>query len=325
MVLFVVSFVSCIILTYIFRKVLCRSRLATTKEKPMLLGLSIFFTVFVVCVLVASAQKIELGCSVGVLIGSVLILVLGLVDDVKKLSIFAKLSGQIVVAAITVSLGATTTIACLPAWLNMLVAAIWIVALINAFNLLDIMDGLCIGISLIISIFFLIASFVTGTQPIATLFWMFSGALAAAFIYNYPPAKLYLGDSGSMLLGFMFACSALSISYAPENFNKLSLFVPVLILGLPLYDLSLTVFMRAKKSIPIMSKSNDHLVFILRSLGLSTRKILIIIYAATICFGICALLLLVIGAVWKIFFLLGIVVCLFVLTLTTSRAEEGQK
>jgi len=207
----------------------------------------------------------------------------------------------------------------------MLVTAIWIIALINAFNLLDIMDGLCIGISLIISILFLIASFVTGTQPIAALFWMFSGALAGAFIYNYPPAKLYLGDSGSMLLGFIFARSALSISYAPENLNKLSLLVPVMILGLPLYDLSLTVFMRAKKGIPIMSKSNDHLVFIMRSLGLSTRKILVIMYAATICFGVCALLLLVVGTIWKVLFLLGMVVCLFGLTLTISRAEERRK
>ena len=291
----------------------------------MLLGLSIFLALSVSSVLVTLLSKMDLESSLGMIVGSVLILILGLIDDIKKLSVFTKLTGQIVVSVIAVNLGVVSTIASIPAWFNMLITVIWIIALVNAFNLLDIMDGLCIGISLIIAAFFLHISFIIGDQQTASLFWMLSGALMAAFIYNRPPAKLYLGDSGSMLLGFLFSCSALNISYAPEHVNKLVLLVPVLMVGLPLYDLSLTMFMRAKKSIPVMHKSKDHPVFIMSNLGFSTKKILTIMYITTGCFGFCALALLTMRSTWKASLLVGIVTCLLILTLVISRAEARQK
>lgn len=292
------------------------------KERPMLLGVSAYLSILLSLVFVLGYYKLIDPFITKVLMGASLILFLGIADDVKQLSVNQKLMGQLAVVGVVIFLGIRTTIYYFPSWLNVIITIVWMVTAVNAFNLLDIMDGLCTGISFIVAVNFLLLSLTTEAGFISIFFWMLAGATLAALIYNFPPAKLYLGDSGSMLLGFLFACSALRISYAPDFNQGLSLFVPVLIVGLPVYDLVLTVVMRSKKGIPLGRKSPDHLAFILKELGLSIKKILMLMYGICILFGSSALLLKILSPSLKIWLLAIIVSALVLSTVLISRTES---
>lgn len=324
MIFFVVSFLLCLLLSALFKRFLSKSVLSTIKERPMLLGLSICLSILLTLLFALGCSKQTQPFITGVLIGSFFILVLGMIDDIKKLSVNLKLLGQLAVAFAIVMLGVRTTIYYFPVWFNMLITILWIVALINAFNLLDIMDGLCTGISFIVSLSFLSIGLITEAGFINIFFWILAGATLAALIYNFPPAKLYLGDSGSMMLGFLFACSALEISYAPDFSKGLSLFVPVLIVALPLYDLVFTVFRRMKKGIPVAQKSQDHFVLILKKAGLQTKKILALVYGVCVLLGVSALLLQILAPPLKIL-LLAVVLSAMLLLATAVNIIELKK
>jgi UDP-GlcNAc:undecaprenyl-phosphate/decaprenyl-phosphate GlcNAc-1-phosphate transferase len=281
MIFFISSFFICLVLPVILKKFLSKSRLATNKEKPMLLGLSIYLSVFIIYICVSIYYKINIPFPATILAGSSFMLLIGIIDDIKNLSVKAKLTGQIIASCIVIFMGVRTSIVYFPVWINMIITLIWIVALVNAFNFLDILDGLCTGISLIISVAFLAVSIASGMHTVSLFFWILSGAILAAFIHNIPAARFYLGDSGSMLIGFIFACSTMQISYAPDASHRLSLFVPILIVFLPVYDLIFTVFMRLKKGKVIFEKSGEHFALMLKSKGYSIRRILAIMY--TIC------------------------------------------
>jgi UDP-GlcNAc:undecaprenyl-phosphate/decaprenyl-phosphate GlcNAc-1-phosphate transferase len=291
MILFISSFLICFAFPVIFKRPLSKSRLSTNKKSPMLLGISVYLSVFIVFICASIYYKTDMSFLINIAAGSAVILFIGILDDIKNLSVRAKLAGQISAACVVIFLGIRTSIVYFPPWINMLITLIWIVALVNGFNLLDIMDGLCTGISFIICVTFLAVSIISGMYPVAIFFWILSGAVLAAFIHNLPLARFYLGDSGSMLIGFIFACSTMQISYAPDIGHGLALFVPMLIVALPLYDLVFTVFMRRRKGIAIFKKSNDHFALLLRHKGLSAGKILVIMYAACAVSGISAFLL----------------------------------
>lgn len=322
MIYFIVSFLVCLLLSLLLNKVLSKSRLSLVKERPMLLGVSIYLSILLSLVFVFACYKLTDPFITKVLIGASLILLLGIADDVKQLSANLKLSGQLAVAGVVIFLGIRTTIYYFPSWLNVIITIVWMVTAVNAFNLLDIMDGLCTGISFIVAVNFLLLSLITEAGFISIFFWILAGATLTALIYNFPPARLYLGDSGSMLLGFLFACSALRISYAPDFSQGLSLFVPVLIVGLPVYDLILTVVMRSKKGIPVGRKSPDHLAFILKNLGLNIKKILMLAYGLCLLFGSSALLLKFIPPSLKIWPLAIIAAALVLSTVLISRTES---
>ncbi|NQT89926.1 MAG: undecaprenyl/decaprenyl-phosphate alpha-N-acetylglucosaminyl 1-phosphate transferase [Candidatus Omnitrophica bacterium] len=316
-----ISFFVCLLSAAVLKKLLPKNALSTVKEKPMLLGLSVYFSVLATTALVLNSYGLFSLFITKLLVGSLLILTLGIVDDIWKLSIGLKLLGQLIIASFIVFLGVRTTIYYLPVWANILLSVIWIVALLNAFNLLDIKDGLCTGISFIISIFFLLVSMATNAEVTTVFFWIMCGATLATLVYNFPPAKLYLGDSGSMLLGFIFACCALDMSYAPNFRQEFALFTPLLLLGLPLCDMSFAMAMRWKRGIPIVHKSNDHLVLMMKDRGFGNKRILVVMYAICIAFGICALLLQILAPLLKIWLLGAILLCLLLVAVFIGSAE----
>ncbi|MCF7874717.1 MAG: undecaprenyl/decaprenyl-phosphate alpha-N-acetylglucosaminyl 1-phosphate transferase [Candidatus Omnitrophica bacterium] len=292
MVFFIFSFLMSLSFPALFKKFLSKTRLSSNKEKPMFLGISIYLASFIVFLLAKNYYKLDASFLTAVFAGASFILLLGVWDDIKNLSVKTKLIGQIAAAFIAIFMGVRTSIVYFPDWLNLAVTLVWILALVNAFNFLDIMDGLCVGVSLIVSFIFLAMSIVfRAPYSISVFFWVLSGALLGAFIYNKPVAKFYLGDSGSMLIGFIFACSTMEISYAPDTSHSLALFAPVLIVILPVYDLFFTVFMRWRKGKAISKKSGEHFALMLKEKGFSARKILVIIYAACLLSGLSAFLL----------------------------------
>jgi UDP-GlcNAc:undecaprenyl-phosphate GlcNAc-1-phosphate transferase len=322
MIFFTVSFLLCLILTELFKRLFVKTKIYTNKERPMLLGLAIYFSVLISFVLLARYYKLEQPFVIKILAGSFFILFLGVIDDIRRLSPSVKFIGQFLIATFIAFLGVRSSIYFLPLWLNATLSAVWIVAIVNALNFLDIMDGLCTGISLIISLSFLSVSVIAASSSITPFFWLLAGAISVSFIYNLPPAKLYLGDSGSMLLGFIFACSAFGISYAPGLREGLSLLIPVCIVALPLYDLMFTIAMRLKKHIPVTQKSPDHPALIMKRSGVSVKEILGFMYSLCLLFGVTALTIKIAPPLFKAGLIGMLSVALILLTLLVARLEK---
>jgi len=224
----------------------------------------------------------------GILIGAGLILLVGVFDDIFELSPLVKLAGQILAAIVAVLFGIHTQIIYIPYSINLIITIIWIVGIINAFNFLDILDGLASGIGLIASLVFFILCWHTGNFIMGWICLILIGTLFAFLTFNFPPAKIYLGDMGSMCMGFMLSIIALKISYAPQG-HEFALITPILILGFPIYDLVFVTFRRLACKKSIFSKSDDHFAFQLLKYECSKNRALYVMYFLSFLFGVVAI------------------------------------
>lgn len=227
----------------------------------------------------------------GVLIGATLIFALGLADDIYTLSPLPKLMGQILVASVVVLFGITIsnltnpfggTILLPPFW-DVLLTLIWIVLVINTVNWLDGLDGLAAGVSSIAAFVLIILSLYTiVNQPqTAALAAIVFGAAMGFLYHNWHPAKIFMGDSGSHLLGFMLAILAIISG------GKLA--TAALVLGLPILDAVWAVVRRLKQGKLPWTPDREHLHHQLLSLGIGQRWTVIILYLFAISFGVVAL------------------------------------
>ena len=244
---------------------------------PHLGGLSVFFS-FLMVVLFMSFR---FGCFspkfAGIIAGAIVIVILGLVDDFLELSPGVKFLGQTLAVIALLVFGVKTSIAAIGPVGNIVVTFFWMFAIINAFNLLDIMDGLCCGIAVIAVSAFLVISFLSQNILSAILCSSLIGAGLGFLRYNLPPAKIYLGDTGSMFFGFILAAIAIIIDYAPLK-REIALLTPILVLGLPIFDTSFVVLMRLIHARPVTRRSKDHFALRLLSAGLSKPKALCFMY-----------------------------------------------
>lgn len=212
-----------------------------------------------------------------VILSSFIILLLGLIDDIKNLRPLLKISGELLGAALLIYFGIFTMIAFVPGWVNIVITAIWFLFITNAFNLLDIMDGLTSGLVIIISSSLLIIALMNRDIFSCVILAALIGAHAGFLRYNYPPARVYMGDTGSLFSGFLLAMIAINISYAPME-RKAALFTPVLAMSLPIYDTLFLIAMRIKNKKPIFDKTRDHFALRLVAMGCSVKKGVWIMY-----------------------------------------------
>ncbi|MBL7130166.1 MAG: undecaprenyl/decaprenyl-phosphate alpha-N-acetylglucosaminyl 1-phosphate transferase [Candidatus Omnitrophica bacterium] len=226
----------------------------------------------------------------GIFIGSIIIILLGLVDDFVELSPVAKFFGQTLSVAALIIFGIVTRIAAIGFLGNILVTFFWMLAIINALNLLDIMDGLCCGITVIAAGAFLTVSFLSQSILSAVFCSCLIGASLGFLKYNLPPAKIYLGDTGSMFCGFILAAVAITIDYAPLK-REIALATPILILGLPIFDTLFVILMRFLHGRPVIRKSRDHFALRLLASGLNKQKVLLVMYLFGLFFAVSALLI----------------------------------
>ncbi len=216
------------------------------------------------------------------------IVLLGLVDDKFSLPPKVKLLGQVVIAVLTwawVGLGFRDIFPVMPVWLDGIVTVFWIVGAVNAFNLIDGLDGLASGLALIATVGMAGALILTG-RPTATLFYFaFAGGLLGFLRYNYNPASVFLGDCGSMFIGFVLSALPL-LSHEPNSY-LVSVGVPLLAMGVPIFDTSLAILRRTTRHLlnrgasdgQVMTADKDHLHHrILRAVGLNQRKAAWILY-----------------------------------------------
>jgi len=270
-------------------------------------GLAIYIG-FIVSALLFS--KIESAIA-GILIGSTIIVILGIFDDIYALSAKIKLVFQLAAALCPVIAGVQIDFIKVPSiiseygyiglgWLAIPITLIWIVGITNAINLLDGLDGLACGVSSISALTLLFIAIIVGEPAVAFVTSALAGACFGFLPYNFNPAKLFMGDTGALFLGFML--STVSVQGLFKGYAVISIAAPILILGLPIFDTTSAIIRRLKNHQPIMSPDRGHLHHRLVDAGFSQKQAVSIIYILCLILCIGAVALIATGAIsWWVF------------------------
>ncbi|NOX98083.1 MAG: undecaprenyl/decaprenyl-phosphate alpha-N-acetylglucosaminyl 1-phosphate transferase [Nitrospirae bacterium] len=322
--IFFVSFVLSLLLTSLFRKLALKwsfldnpeERKLHLEAKPLLGGaaiylafvLNIIINLAIVALLHRSPQLMNLlpediaGRLMGVmatksrllaiLSGGTIIFLLGLWDDRRGgISPYVKLGGQLLAALLLVLFGIKITMF-LPSWLAIIITIIWVVGMTNAFNLLDNMDGLAAGVALIAALIFFLVALQQGQLFVSVILLIFAGSLTGFLPYNFRPATIFMGDAGSMFIGFILATlTVLNTFYTQDSPTFLPVVMPLLILGVPIFDTLSVIFLRRKKGASIFVADKRHFSHRLIGLGMSHKQAVIFIYLVAFSVGINATLL----------------------------------
>jgi UDP-GlcNAc:undecaprenyl-phosphate GlcNAc-1-phosphate transferase len=233
-------------------------------------------------------DRFEFQQLVGILLGGSFVSLLGALDDRWGMHPFVKLGGQFFAAAIPIATGVVVHLFPEP-WMNLAASALWIVGVTNAFNLLDNMDGLSGGICVIAAAFFTVLASLSGQSYVAALSAAVLGASLGFLIYNFNPATIFMGDSGSLFLGFVLATLAIKLRF-PANVTFVTWMVPVLVLGVPLFDTALVVVSRLRRGLnPLTTPGKDHTSHRLVEVGFTTREAVLLLYLAGGAFGLLAI------------------------------------
>jgi UDP-GlcNAc:undecaprenyl-phosphate GlcNAc-1-phosphate transferase len=226
---------------------------------------------------------------IGLLLAGTVIFFFGLSDDILRLKPQVKLIAQIIAGCVAAYFNIIPQFIANPIF-SVILAIIWIVGITNSINLLDNMDGLASGVAGIAFIFVAFSSFILKNNPLGALALIFAGAIVGFLPYNFNPAKIFMGDSGSMFLGFGLAALTLMGGSIQWHHLLATLAIPVLILAVPIFDTSLVTLVRILKGASILKGGKDHVSHRLVSLGLSERKSVLLLYILSIIFGLVALL-----------------------------------
>ncbi|MCE5301058.1 MAG: undecaprenyl/decaprenyl-phosphate alpha-N-acetylglucosaminyl 1-phosphate transferase [Spirochaetia bacterium] len=223
----------------------------------------------------------------GILAGATIMMIMGLIDDKKNLKPVPKLIVQLAVALILVRVNMNIKFMDSNI-LNIFLTVLWVVGVTNSMNLIDIMDGLAGGVAAVASLAFFIVAYLAGRIndmiPAIALF----GSVCAFLVYNRPPAKIYMGDAGSLFLGFMMASLALNESYSRNNY--VAVLAPVLILAVPIFDTIMVSVIRVMKGMLPIHGSNDHLAQRLVMIGLTKPMAVLFMTALTFVLSVAAII-----------------------------------
>ena len=225
---------------------------------------------------------------VGLLIGSTMVFALGLADDIKRMSPYTKLIGQLVIGTVVVVCGIQINIVQWE-WVAIPATVLWFVLVMNAFNLLDNMDGLASGTGAIAAGFCAIHAALSGQWPVASLAAIVCGSSIGFLAFNFPPAKIYMGDSGSHLLGLSLAALALMGTWQHSTQLLSVLAFPALVLAVPIFDTCFVTLQRLLNRQHPFVGGTDHVSHRLAILGLSVRQTVLTLYGLSLAFGFLSL------------------------------------
>lgn len=258
----------------------------------------------------------------GIIYGSVIVMLLGFVDDAKfkGLGFKSKLLIQFLAAAIVV-FGFDIRINFLSIYpISCIISIFWIVGITNAFNIIDIMDGLSSGIAVIASFAFLFISLPTEMIYVNFCAVALAGAILGFMPYNFSKSKkIFMGDTGSLFIGFVLASLAMGTSYT--GVNEIGLFAPLLILAVPIYETGLVSLFRMKKGKSPFLGSKDHYALRLEKMGFSRKQILLMTYAACIILSFCAFLFTQFSLSYVMMLLFVVMVCLWIITVKLASVK----
>lgn len=264
-----------------------------TKIMPRLGGLGIYvaFVLAVVCSMPLTKDII------GMLLGGTFIVLVGILDDKYQLPAKVKLLGQILAACVLVAFDIRIE------WLNnpfgdgylyleylsIPFTIFWVISFTNVVNLIDGLDGLAAGVSGIASITVIVVAVHQGFYSVAVITAALAGAILGFIHYNFNPATIFMGDTGSMFIGYMLA--AISIFGAVKSAATIALVVPAIALGLPIMDTAFAILRRYSNGRPIFQPDKGHLHHRLLAMGMSQRQAVLLMYGISVVLSVAAILL----------------------------------
>jgi UDP-GlcNAc:undecaprenyl-phosphate GlcNAc-1-phosphate transferase len=263
------------------------SRKVHTTPTPLMGGLAIYGALILALVFFSPPfYLVEFGA---ILAGTTWLVLVGFVDDRNGMKPWVKMGAQGIAGLVLIAAGIQVRIFDNDL-LDILFTMLWIVAITNAMNFQDNMDGLAAGITAIASIFFFIMSVHEELSLVSSLAAALAGASIGFLLYNFNPASTFMGDMGSMVLGFLLAVLAIKLDFkVPADRQIVTWMVPVVVLGLPIFDMGLVVFTRLRERRSPMKGGKDHTSHRVASLGLSHRVTVLILYGICVVLGFTAI------------------------------------
>ena len=345
--LFLPSFILSFVGTHLFKRIAYRFQImdvpnirsSHSQPTPRGGGVAIFFSFYLVlffALLFFERGPFDLKWVRGLVLGGMVVSLGGFLDDVKELSPFFRLLAQVVAGLILILSGLSFKTIEIPFWKEMalgdwgiLFTLIWVVWIVNLYNFMDGIDGLAAGVGMIAAFFFSFVVGKTGDDLISLSGMILAGASAGFLIHNFPPAKIFLGDIGSSLIGFLFAGLAL---IGNNNLKEpLPIWIPILLLGSFIFDTGVTLLRRMLKREKWFSAHRSHFYQRLINLHFTHRQVSLIEYGLAILLGFSSLIymeadpilrgFLLLG--WVLFFASGVLIIRFHEKLAT-REKKGQ-
>lgn len=354
--LFAFSFILSLILIPVLRKFAVKSKILDAPSerkvhlspKPLLGGLALYFSFIITVFFNLFLLKVVLN-SPGVLsfipqiavdrlpsfqkelsqikplaIGSTLIVFVGLVDDIKGMNPGIKILCSALIAVIMVLLGVKISFFIPHHFWSGVLTVIWFVLIMNSFNLLDNMDGLACGVALIAAFIFGGITALQSQLFTSSMLIIFVGVLAGFLIFNWYPSSIFMGDTGSMWLGFMMAnLTVVATFYSEGNPTLFSVIMPLLILGVPIFDTISVMFIRLVRKKSFFIGDKNHFSHRLVQLGMTQPQAVAFIYLITFCIGINATLLSTVGKLGAMVILLQAVVIFVIIALLEYTGRKS--
>jgi len=259
---------------------------------PRIGGLAMYITFVIMVLINLLIHKVI----IGILIGATLITIVGIMDDLTSLKPIIKLLCQIVIACITYQFGIAIEFITSPfggilylGWLSLPITVFWIIGMINTINLIDGLDGLAAGIVAISTVVISIVAISMGQIQVGMISITILAICLAFLRFNFFPAKIFMGDTGSMFLGYILA--VMTLLGVMKSTIALSLAIPLLALGIPIFDIILAIIRRIKNKQHIMQADNKHLHHRLLNMGLSQKQVVLLFYSASAILGVSALII----------------------------------
>ncbi|MFZ5641830.1 MAG: glycosyltransferase family 4 protein [Bacillota bacterium] len=293
------------------------NRKVHSRLMPRLGGLAIYLGFTVTVLFTADLTRPPM---IGLLLGGSIIVLLGILDDIRDISPRMKLLGQIVAAAVAVSLGIRVDFITNPfggtiplEWqgipFGIPLTILWIVGITNALNLIDGLDGLAGGLSAIAALTLAVIGWREGALVIVLPALVLAASTIGFLRYNFYPARIFMGDSGSMFLGFILAC--LSVIGLIKTATVVSVFIPILILGIPIFDTLFAIIRRYFNNQPIFKADKEHLHHRLLEIGLSHRQTVLVIYGVNMLLGASAIWLTAMATDQAVLISIGLILAIF--------------
>lgn len=264
-----------------------RARDVHTTPVPKMGGVAILLGTLLMALVMGSRPEFQQLAAM--LLGAAFMSFLGLIDDRFALSAYIRLPLQLLAALFVWFFGVRIQIFSNPI-LDAAVTMIWIAGITNAMNFLDNMDGLLAGISAVISAFFLVLSIINGQYLVGLLSAAVLGACIGFLFWNLNPATVFMGDSGSMFLGFLLACIAIKLRFLGQS-QSVSWLVPVIVMALPIFDMTLVIISRLRRGKnPLTTPGKDHTSHRLVNQGFTKREAVMVLYLVCGALGITAII-----------------------------------
>lgn len=246
---------------------------------PYFGGLAVYLAFLISLALTFEFRQEVLGL---VLAGTLMVMV-GLIDDFGVLKPWPKLIGQLIAVFVLIRSGIRIEIAALPDWLDVALTVFWMIGIINAVNIIDVMDGLAGGVSVVACVWLFVVAVINQDMMIAVMLAALAGSLLGFLRFNFHPANIYLGDSGSLFVGLMLGALAMIGKYTAVN--PVALLAPVLVLGVPIFDTLFVMYIRKLRGIPVFLGSPDHFALRLRRWALSVPQVAALSYGVAFVLG----------------------------------------